>query len=228
LPPDSSAYSGLADFTSDTSELNEHTFLFKRLLRGGVWTSGLVEVISVTNAGGLSPVGFVDVSPMVHQVDGKGNATPHGVIHNLPYFRLQGGANAVIIDPVAGDIGGAMFCSRDISAVKATRGANVPGSQRTFDPADGLYFGGWLNGQPTQYIRFSTAGIEIITPATSTITAANVNITASGTATVTAAHANLISADVNLGATGGKKIVLDGDPVVGGVVQASSTKVKGV
>lgn len=32
--------------------------------------------------------------------------------------------------------------------------------------------------------------------------------------------------DVELGAAGGKKVALDGDPVVGGVIQASSTKVK--
>lgn len=32
--------------------------------------------------------------------------------------------------------------------------------------------------------------------------------------------------DIELGAAGGKKIALDGDPVVGGMVQASSTKVK--
>lgn len=46
------------------------------------------------------------------------------------------------------------------------------------------------------------------------------------TVTVTADHASLISADVQLGAAGGKKVALDGDPVVAGKVVASSTKVK--
>jgi len=42
---------------------------------------------------------------------------------------------------------------------------------------------------------------------------------------VDAPEINLLSDAVQLGATGGKKVVLDGDPVSGGVVHASSTKV---
>lgn len=38
----------------------------------------------------------------------------------------------------------------------------------------------------------------------------------------------LTCSDVELGAAGGKKVVLDGDPVSGGVVHASSTKVKAI
>ena len=85
-----------------------------------VSTATLVKVVSVTNAGGLSPVGFVDVQPLVNQLDGAGNAVPHGVLHRLPYFRLQGGADAVILDPKVGDIGMAAFANRDISLVKTS------------------------------------------------------------------------------------------------------------
>ena len=46
-----------------------------------MWTSTLVKVVSVTNSGGLSPSGTVDIMPLVNQIDGAGNAQPHGVIH---------------------------------------------------------------------------------------------------------------------------------------------------
>lgn len=138
--------------------------MFQQLMMG-VWTATLVKVISVTNAGALAPVGFCDVNPMVHQIDGEGtNVTPHGVITGIPYFRYQGGANAIILDPQVGDIGIMICAGSDISAVKAKKAPNVPGSFRRNDPADGLYIGGFLNAVPTQFVRFSTTGVEIVSP----------------------------------------------------------------
>lgn len=157
-----------------------------RMLTGKMATATLVEVISCTNSGGLSPVGFVDVQPLVNQVDGNGVPVPHGVIHNLPYFRLQGGANAVIIDPQRGDIGMAAFASRDISSVKANRAQANPGSARRFDMADGMYFGGLLNGAPTQYVQFSAAGITITSPTAITLNAPTITANASTSFTVNA------------------------------------------
>jgi phage baseplate assembly protein gpV len=124
-------------------------------------TATLVMVKAVHNAGELAPVGLIDVQPMVAQIDGAGKTTPHGIIHNIPYMRVQGGANAVIIDPVVGDIGLAVFASRDISSVKATKQPSGPGSRRRHSMADGLYIGGFLNAVPTQFIRFSGDGVEI-------------------------------------------------------------------
>lgn len=149
-------------------------------------TSTLVQILSCTNSGGLSPVGFVDVQPLVNQVDGNGVPVPHGVIHNLPYFRLQGGQNAVIIDPQPGDIGMAAFASRDISSVKANRAQANPGSARRFDMADGMYFGGLLNGAPTQYVQFSAAGITITSPTAITLNAPTITANASTSFTVNA------------------------------------------
>lgn len=225
--PTDGAYQGFQDPKTGNSDLNATSFLFEQLM-GKVWTSALVQVNAVTNAGALSAVGFVDVSPLIHQVDGAGKATPHGIIHNVPYFRLQGGADAVILDPKVGDIGLAIFASRDISAVKSSKAPNVPGSSRRFSPSDGLYIGGFLNGVPTQYVRFSATGIEVVSPTKIICTAPEVDVNATTKAVVTTPECDLISANVNLGATGGKKVALDGDPVVGGFVQASSTKVKAV
>jgi len=129
-----------------------------------VQTATLVKVVSVTNAGGVSPVGFVDVQPLVNILDAAGNGYKRGVLHNLPYLRIQGGADAVILDPKAGDIGIAVFASRDISTVKQTRARANPGSWATHSESDGMYLGGVLNGVPSQWIRFSDEGIEIHSP----------------------------------------------------------------
>lgn len=141
-------------------------------------TSTLVKIVAVTNSGGLSPVGFVDVQPLVNQVDGAKNAMPHGVLHHLPYFRLQGGGDAIIIDPKVGDIGIAVFADHDISSVAASKAQSNPGSWRRFSMADGLYIGGVLNGTPTQYVQFSTAGIKLHSPTAIILEAPDVQISA--------------------------------------------------
>lgn len=174
----SDGYKGDANLFSAASQFNSISFLVNQILNGKN-VAGLVQIKAVTNTGGLSPVGFVDVQPMVNQLDGNGNAIPHGTIHNLIYFRLQGGANAVIIDPQVGDIGFAVFADRDISAVKATKAIGNPGSSRRADMADGAYFGGFLNGTPTQYIQFSAGGISVTSPTKITLTAPVVEIDAS-------------------------------------------------
>jgi phage baseplate assembly protein gpV len=89
---------------------------------------------------------------------------------------MQGGTSAVILDPQAGDIGVAVFASRDISKVKSTKAQANPGSYRQYDFADGMYLGGMLNGVPLQYIRFGSTGIELVSPDTITLTAPNIVI----------------------------------------------------
>lgn len=127
-------------------------------------TSMLVEVMGVTNNGDDIAAGTVDIRPLVNQVDGDGNAIPHGTIYGCPYMRLQGGSNAVILDPQVGDIGLAVFTSRDISSVIANKAQSNPGSKRMFDWADGCYIGGYLNGVPTQFVQFDSEGITVKSP----------------------------------------------------------------
>ena len=154
---------GFLDAADTASEYAQFEFIIRQIL-GKTATATLVQVKSVTNAGELSPVGYVDVVPMVHQIDGAGKTYPHGTIHQLPYFRIQGGSNAVIIDPEVGDIGIAWFASHDISKVARTKKPAGPGSFRRFDMSDGLYAGGFLNGVPEQYLRFHSGGVELKTP----------------------------------------------------------------
>ena len=152
-----------------------------------IQTVTLVQIKGV-KASGVNPVGTVDVQPLVAQLDGQGGIHQHGVIYNIPYFRLQGGSNAIIIDPKVGDIGMCGFCSRDISSVKSNKAASAPGSYRRFDYADGLYFGGFLNGTPSQYVFFKDSGIDIVSTGEITMRGSKVTIDApvETTATITA------------------------------------------
>lgn len=170
-------YTGQAQAGEGAGEYGALMFVIGQAL-ARLSTATLVRVVSVTNNGGLSPVGFVDVQPLVNQLDGAGNAVPHAVLHQLPYFRLQGGTDAVILDPKVGDIGMAAFGSRDLSAVKASKQQANPGSWRTHDMADGLYFGGLLNGTPVQYVQFTAGGINVVSPSTVTVQAPNIELNA--------------------------------------------------
>lgn len=169
---------GQQSASTAASDYNTLRFIIEqRLMR--IVTCALVKVVAVTNNGGITPVGTVDVQPLVNQLTGDGTAVPHATIYRLPYMRLQGGANAVILDPQVGDIGMAGFCYRDISKVKATKAQANPGSSRTFNWSDGLYFGGFLNGVPTQYVAFASGGITVVSPTKITLQAPTVEIDAS-------------------------------------------------
>jgi hypothetical protein len=160
-------YSGSSQFTAQA-------FLINQMMNGRNIAT-LVQIKAVTNSGGLSPVGFVDVLPLVNQLDGDRNAVPHAIVRGIPYFRMQGGTDAIILDPKVGDIGMAVFADRDISAVKASKAAANPGSARRSDMADGMYIGGFLNGIPAQYVQFTAAGINVVSPTAVSITAPAIN-----------------------------------------------------
>jgi Phage protein Gp138 N-terminal domain len=185
-------------FTDLGTYYNATAFMVDQIAAGKAFI-GLVIVQSVA-PGGVGPVGTVSVQPMVNLVDGLGNQTPHGTIFGLPYFRLQGGASAVIMDPSVGDIGVAIFCDRDISAVKATGQVSGPGSRRQNDWADGLYIGGFLNGAPSTFIDLTGGNIAITTPGTLTISASNITLDASGNLAV--------KGDVTAGQGGGDQVGL--------------------
>lgn len=163
MSQDSDGYFGTQEVSSATNEYNAMVFVIRQIMSGKHYCA-LVKIVAVTSTGTVAKAGTVDVQPMVNQLDGMGNAVPHGVVNGLPYMRLQGGGNAFIMDPVVGDIGLALFADRDISSVKATGAIANPGSLRQSDMADGIYFGGLLNGVPTQYVQFAAAGITISSP----------------------------------------------------------------
>jgi hypothetical protein len=145
-----------------------------------------VQVVFCLNTGSDVAPGVVQVQPLVQQMDGNGNCTKHAQIYNVPYLRLQGGTNAVILDPVAGDVGLMAVCDRDFSLVKAAAALGIPagslgfppGSWREFDMSDGIYVGGFLGlAAPTQYVAFSAAGITITSPTAITLNAPSITVT---------------------------------------------------
>ncbi|OYW21288.1 MAG: hypothetical protein B7Z52_01050, partial [Burkholderiales bacterium 12-64-5] len=147
------AYTGFAGLGDVNSEWNRLQFAIRSVMNG-MATTTLVIVKAVNGD-------TIDAQPMVAQTDGAGNAVPHGTIHGMPIWRLQGGTSAVIVTPAVGDIGLAVFAHSDISAVKRAKEPTTPGSARKFDWSDGIYLGGLLNAVPTQFVQMDETGIKI-------------------------------------------------------------------
>lgn len=172
------------------SQGNEVAYFIENFLNGRVNTALPCKVQAVYSDG-ISPTGRVDVLPLIVALDAKNNAINPAPLYNLPYCRIQGGAAALVCDPVPGDIGLAVFCQRDVSnVVHGTSEPVQPGSFRNFDISDGFFIGGFLNQQPTCYIQILPDGNVIVTaPQHVTVntsqTTINSNTTINGNLTVT-------------------------------------------
>lgn len=126
--------------------------------------------VTAVHAGSGSPpvAGTVDVTLLLNLLDGAGNATSQGTVYGVPYFRLQGGAWAIVCDPAVGDIGFIACSDRDISSLKSAASAGTakavnPGSQRRMNAADGIYLGGFLNKVPAATMWLNPDGTFQIT-----------------------------------------------------------------
>lgn len=148
--------------SDSASDFNAMAFLVRQIVET-INGAMVVQVKACTNSGGVAAFGFVDVLPLVNQIDGAGLSTPHVKLYHLPYFRLQGGYNAIICDPEVGDLGIAIIADKDISAVKQSQAQANPGSRRRFSLSDGIYIGGILNKVPQQWIEFVTGSGIIMT-----------------------------------------------------------------
>ena len=123
-----------------------------------------VKILSVTvPPDSLAPIGRCEVLPLVQQIDGSNNVYPMGKIINVPYLRVQGGSNAIVIDPQVGDVGLCGFCERDISIVKRTGELSAPDTRRKYNINSAVYMFTMMSGTPTQYIHFKSSGIDIKT-----------------------------------------------------------------
>jgi hypothetical protein len=186
-----------------TSEFNAQQYMIRALM-SKLCTATLVQVVKVTSAGADAVAGTVDLQPLVNQIDATGTGAPLAVVYQVPYFRLQGGANAVIIDPQVNDIGIAIFASRDISAVIQSGKQSNPTCFRQYDMSDALYLGGVLNGVPAQFVQFNSSGITITTTNAITVNAATATINATTSATIKSPIISLENAGTAL-----KKLVND-------------------
>lgn len=121
--------------------------------------------------------GYVDVLPLIGQVNGKQEYVPPVTLYHLPYSRIQGGEAALIIDPVVGDKGLAVFTDADASGVTAdTTEPQQPSSYRRFSQSDGYYIGGFLNQKPVTFLELTQDKTAILT--------ATAGVTINGTVTV--------------------------------------------
>lgn len=152
-------------FTPTSAQVNEPEslkFTFERLLSGAFF----IELVKVQAVRGAAPNLVVDAIPLVTRTDQSGAMIQNSTIFNIPVFRLQRGSSAIIMNPVAGDIGMIAICDRDTTLVRANRKESVPGSGRKHSKSDALYLGGFLNDQPTEYVEFTSSGINIKSPGT--------------------------------------------------------------
>ena len=168
-------YPGTLRLDSQTADFNAHQFMIDQGL-SKISHATLVQVTNVSTKGEVGPVGTISMVPLAKMQDAMGNVHAHGELHNIPYFRMQGGKDkAIIMDPKVGDIGIAIFADRDISAVKKNNAAwdgtkkvtdaqSPPGSFRQHDMADGMFFGCTLGGKPTSYVQFQDDGTIVFSP----------------------------------------------------------------
>jgi hypothetical protein len=147
--------------TSPTSGFNSMRFAIEQA-QNAKMTCTIVKVKKITGGkGDVAAIGRVEVIPLVQMIDGIGRTVDHVSVYNLPYLRMVGGKNAVIIDPKADDIGIVVIADRDISGVKQSKKASPPGSKRTNNLSDGIYLGSVIAEAPESYIRFKEDGTII-------------------------------------------------------------------
>ncbi|MGF6604660.1 hypothetical protein P3T23_009416 [Paraburkholderia sp. GAS448] len=216
------------------SEYDRHRSIVDQLL-ARVRTAYLAKVVAVSQDGTIDGSGTLDVQPLVGQLDGAGNVIAHGVIHDIPYLRLAGGANAVILDPQSGDIGLVAVCDRDSSSARANRAPSAPGSLRKYDMSDSVYVLTVLSGVPQQYVAFSPDGIDIVSPSRIRLAAPSIVLQAdseigltAGTQVVNAAPAIELDGAISQGeGPNGGEALMAGPLTVQQDVTAAGTSVHG-
>lgn len=145
-----------SDATLDTpsSPFNVLSFLMESVLNQQLNTALPVRVDSCTKPGTGDAAGYVSATPLICQRGADGRALTPVSIPKLPFFRLQCGKAAVVIDPQPGDVGLAVFAQKDCSTLQAGKTEpEVAGSFRRFDMSDGFYIGGFLGVPPETFVH---------------------------------------------------------------------------
>lgn len=194
---------GFASSYSTTSQFNAVNFQIKQELRK-ISTVFLARIDSCTSSG-VGGSGYVSATPLVTQIDGEGNSVPATEIPRMPYYRIQAGIGALILNPVPGDIGVFVSCKSDISTIEAgTNTPQRPGSFREFDQSDSILVAVIHTQPPEVYIHIeqdktilihAPQGLKIETDSDVELTAGgnlkanvsgNVEVTAGGNVNITA------------------------------------------
>lgn len=198
----------LGSFSTDYQRL---IFTIAQMI-GRIITIVPVRVVNVYGAGDLDSCPYVDLQPLLDQRTGSGVSVPHLTVYKVPAWRMQSGSAAVVLDPLAGDVGLALVSYRDSSALTAADQSSpgslqggddtyAMGSTALFDWGCCFYLGGWLNGEAQQFIQFLVNGSG--DPNGITITSVGGDVTINDDCTIDTGG-NLIaeSLKANNGATG--------------------------
>lgn len=202
---------GIKDIYSGTDPYNALNFIIQNAV-DSVAVAIPVKVVAVNAGGSGSATGYVDVLPLVTYVSGAGEAIQPVTLYHLPYSRLQGGIAAIVIDPVVGDIGLAVFAHSDTSTVtQGTSEPQQPGSKRHHSQSDGFYIGGFLNQAPSCFLELKQDNTAVLT-APATVTVNSPDITLNGNTTV---NGDFAVVGGNSTMTG--SLTTQGDVVSGGI-----------
>ena len=156
---------------SGASEFNALSFMMEQMIKGMVNTAIPVRVDSCTKPGVGGAAGYVSATPLVMQRGADGKGLQPVSLPQLPFFRLQAGNAAVVLDPQPGDIGLAICSQQDSSNVQAgTSGPVQAGSFRCFDMSDSFYVGGFMNQTPETYIHLDPEKGEVTVKSPAKIT----------------------------------------------------------
>lgn len=147
---------------SGASEFNAISFLVEQAIKGMVNTAIPVRVDSCTKPGVGGAAGYVSATPLVQQRGADGKGLQPVSLPQLPFYRVQAGTAAVVLDPQPGDIGLAVFSQQDASNVK--EGTSEPvqaGSFRAFDMSDGFFVSCHFGQTPTTYVHLDPEKGEV-------------------------------------------------------------------
>lgn len=142
-----------------SSEGNLMAKVFQKLLGEACF----IEIVQVQSVQGQT----CTIKPLLAKRDPSGAKIPTTPVSGIPFFRLQMGTSAIKMNPKQGDIGLLLCCDRDITNILATKAESMISSGFTHSKKDGIYLGGieLLNADPTEYIEFTGAGINIVASA---------------------------------------------------------------
>jgi hypothetical protein len=187
--------------------------VIENALASKVMTAAVVKVGSVAPGGPDGPAGYVDCTPMVNDTDAFGEGVPAPDLSHVPFFRLQCGKAAIVIDPEPGDLGLVVFTKADSSNVQPGADKPVqPASHRTFNEANGFFFGGFSNPAPETYLEVNKKGegnikakgnISIETEKSLTIKAASVSVTGDITTGALTSNGVTVHTHTHTGDSGG-------------------------